>query len=294
MLPSRQIGAWELLRMRGPAVVMTGIAVLVGGATVIGGRYYLERSTSRPQPVAAAPVAAPAPTATVVVASQPLRFGMELSGQLLREVQWPADAVPTGAAGSIAEFLKGPEKRVVIAAMETNEPVLPLKVTGPGQRATLSAILSPGMTAVTITLSEMQGVAGLAMPGDRVNVMLTRTADGDRSYTDVLLQNVKLLAIDQVMDQRAERPLPVRNATLEVMPQDAKRVALASTVGSLSLMLRRAGEESAGAVGKVAVRDLLMEADADTTAGHARRQTTVKVTRNGKTEEYTVLSDKNR
>jgi pilus assembly protein CpaB len=278
--------------MRGPALIMTGIAVLVGGVTVIGGRYYMERASARPQPVAAAPAAPQMATATVVVAAQPLRFGMELSSAQLKEVAWPAAAVPPGAASSVADFLKGPEKRVVIAAMEPNEPVLPLKVTGPGQRATLSAMLAPGMTAVTVTLSEMQGLGGMALPGDRVNVMLTRTAEKDQSFTDVLLQNVKLLAIDQVMDQRAERPLAIRHATLEVMAQDAKRVALASTVGSLSLMLRKAGEESAGAAGKVAVRDLLSEGDADTTASHGRRQTTVKVTRNGKTEEYTVLTDK--
>jgi pilus assembly protein CpaB len=281
--------------MRGPALVMTGIAVVVGGATVIGGRYYMERGNARPQPVAAAPVAKPIATATVIVAAQPLRFGMELSSAQLKEVPWPAEALPPGAASSLQDFLKGPEKRMVISPMEPNEPVLASKVTGPGQRATLSAVLSPGMTAVTISLSETQGVSGLALPGDRVNVMLTRSEEKDQSYTDVLLRNVKLLAIDQVMDQRAERPLAIRNATLEVMPQDAKRVALAATVGSLSLMLRKAGEESAGGGGKVAVRDLLSEAsEADTTASHGRRSTTVKVTRNGKTEEYTVLTDKTR
>ncbi|MGL4242790.1 MAG: Flp pilus assembly protein CpaB [Beijerinckiaceae bacterium] len=275
---------------------MTGIAVVVGAVTVIGGRYYIERGNQKPQAAAAAAPAAPAiAMSTVVVAAQPLRFGMELSSAQLKEVQWPANAVPPGATTTVAEFLKGPEKRMVITAMEPNEPVLAPKVTGPGQRATLSAILAPGMTAVTVTLSESQGVTGLALPGDRVNVMLTRTTDKDQSYTDVLLQNVKLLAIDQVMDQRAERPLAIRNATLEVMPQDAKRLALAGTVGSLSLMLRKAGEESAGAFGKVGVKDLLSEtSEADTTASHGRRSTTVKVTRNGKTDEYTVLTDKNR
>lgn len=281
--------------MRGPALVMTGIAVLVGGVTVVGGRYYIERSNARPQPVAVQVAPPPVATAKVVVAAQPLRFGMEISSQQLKEVAWPADAVPPGSASSIAEFLKGPEKRVVIAAMESNEPVLPAKVTGPGQRAILSSMIAPGMTAVTISLSEMQGLMGLAMPGDRVNVMLTRSSEAEKSYTDVLLQNVRLLAIDQVMDQRAERPLAIRNATLEVMPQDAKRVALAATVGSLSLMLRRAGEETAGALGKVGMKDLLAEtADPDTTATQGRRSTTVKVTRNGKVEEYTVLTDRNR
>jgi pilus assembly protein CpaB len=281
--------------MRGPAVVMTGIAVLVGGTTIIGGRYYMERSAARPQPVVAAPVAPPLATATVVVAAQPLRFGMELASPQLREVKWPADAVPPGAASSIAEFLKGPEKRVVLAAMEPNEPVLPLKVTGPGQRATLSAILSPGMTAVTIQLAENTGVGGLVMPGDRVNIVFTRRGHEEQMFSDVMLQNVKVLAIDHTVDQRAEKPVALRHATVEVMPQDAKRITLAATLGALSLMLRRVGEESAGAQGKISLKDLLPEiGDADTTASHGRRSTTVKVMRNGKAEEYTVLTDKNR
>jgi len=280
--------------MRGPAMVMVGIAVVVGAVTVIGGRYYLDRSSQKPQPQ---PVVVQAPeitTTTVVVAAIPLRFGMELSTNQLKEVAWPAAAAPAGSTRTIAEFLKGPEKRVVLAAMEINEPVLTGKVTGPGERATLSAVIAPGMTAVSIPLSETQGVAGLVMPGDRVNVMLTRTLDLDQSYTDVLLQNIRVVAIDQTIDQRSEKPATIRSATLEVMPQDAKRVALAGAVGSLSLMLRKAGERSTGAAGRISAKDLLLEPDADTTASHGRRTTTVKVTRNGKTEDYTVITDMTR
>jgi pilus assembly protein CpaB len=179
--------------------------------------------------------------------------------------------------------------------MEPNEPILATKVTGPGERATLSAILAPGMAAVTIQVGESNGVGGLAMPGDRVNVMFTRRASEEEMFSDMLLQNIRVLAIDHTVDQRTDKPVALRHATIEVMPQDAKRVALASSIGTLSLMLRKAGEETAGAQGKVAVKDLLPElSDPDTTANHGRRSTTVKVTRNGKVEEYTVLTDRNR
>lgn len=282
--------------MRGSAVVMVGIAVVVGGATVIGGRYYMERAGAQPVQPAVAAVTKPVTTTTVVVASQPLRFGMEISSAQLKEIAWPADAVPPGTTPTIAGFLKGPEKRVVIAAMEPNEPVLAGKVTGQGERATLSAVIAAGMTAVTIPLSETQGIAGLVMPGDRVNVMLTRTLDKEQSYTDVLLQNVRVVAIDQTIDQRTEKPSPIRSATLEVLPHDAKRVALAGAVGSMSLMLRKAGEQSAGGTGRITAKELLADTgpDINTTASHGARTTTVKVTRNGKTEDYTVLSDKKR
>jgi pilus assembly protein CpaB len=282
--------------MRGPAVVMVGIAVVVGLGTVIGGRYYLERASVRPaQTVAATPAVKTINATTVVVAAGPLRFGTELSSSHLKEVTWPADAVPPGSSTTIAEFLKAAEKRVVLNPIDANEPVLSAKVTGPGQRATLSALIAPGMTAVSIPLSETQGIAGLVMPGDRVNVMLTRTLEKDESYIDTLLQNVRVVAVDQGMDQRNDKPAAIRSATLEVMPQDAKRLALAGTVGSLSLALKKAGEQSSGGFGRLSAKNLLSPSDPDSTASHGRRtKTTVTVTRNGETQDYSVISDKDR
>ncbi len=280
--------------MRGPAVIMVGIAVVIGGMTVIGGRYYLERASNRPVAVAVAAPVKQIETTTVVVARQPLRFGTELSSAQLEEIQWPSASVPAGFTTTIAEFLKGPERRVVIAAIEQNEPVLASKVTGPGQRASLSSVIADGMTAVSIPLTETQGVAGLVLPGDRVNVMLTRTLESDTSYTDLLLQNVRVVAIDQVIDQRTEKPAAIRSATLEVMPHDAKRVALAGTVGSMSLMLRKAGEKDVNAAGRITSKDLTSDSAPEVTASHGRQTTTVKVTRNGKTEDYSVFTIKNR
>jgi pilus assembly protein CpaB len=282
--------------MRGPAVVMVGIAMVVGISTVIGGRYYLDRASNRPaQPAAATPAARTINATTVVVAAGPLRFGTELTASHLKEVTWPADAVPPGSTATVADFLKAAEKRVVLNPIDANEPVLAAKVTGPGQRATLSALIAPGMTAVSIPLSETQGIAGLVMPGDRVNVMLTRTLEKDESYIDTLLQNVRVVAVDQGMDQRNEKPAAIRSATLEVMPQDAKRLALAGTVGSLSLALKKAGEQSTGGIGRLSAKNLLSPSDPDSTASHGRRtKTTVTVTRNGETQDYSVISDKDR
>ncbi len=86
---------------------------------------------------------------TVVVAKQPLRFGTELNASMLDEVPWPAAAVPVGTFNKVSDLLKG-GRRVVLTAVEPNEPVLSLKITGPGQQATLSALVKPDMKAVTI------------------------------------------------------------------------------------------------------------------------------------------------
>jgi pilus assembly protein CpaB len=132
------------------------------------------------------------------------------------------------------------------------------------------------------------------MPGDRVNVMLTKVLEDMKGYTDVLVSNARVVAVDQVIDQRTEKPSAIRSATLEVMPLDAKRLALGGSVGALSLMLRKAGDNVTPSVGRVSAKELLNEASPETTASYGRATTTIKVTRNGKIEEYSVLSGKGR
>ena len=107
---------------------------------------------------------------TVVVAKQPLRFGTELDGSMLQEVPWPSNALPSGAFAKISEIVAD-GRRVVLAAIEANEPVLALKITGAGQRATLSALVKPNMKAVTIRVNDVEGVGGFVLPGDHVDVI---------------------------------------------------------------------------------------------------------------------------
>src|SRR6202158_4521498 len=121
---------------------------------------------------------------TIVVASKPLRFGAELGAMSLREVPWPDEAVPAGAFSKITD-LTASGRRVVLTAIETNEPILSSKITGSGQRATLSAMLADGMKAVTIRVNDVEGVAGFVLPGDRVDVVLTRHQEKNLAAADV-------------------------------------------------------------------------------------------------------------
>src|SRR6476620_3941636 len=161
----------------------------------------------------------PMTTRTIVVASKPLRFGAELSSMSLREIPWPEDAVPTGAFAKIADIVSGTARRVVLTAIEANEPILASKITGPGQRATLSAAIADGMRAVTIRVNDVEGVGGFILPGDRVDVALTRQADKSNT-NDVVLQSIKVLAIDQTADERTDKPAIARAVTLEVNAAD--------------------------------------------------------------------------
>jgi pilus assembly protein CpaB len=230
----------------------------------------------------------PVETQTVVVASKSLRFGNELTSTSLKEIPWPESAVPAGAFAKISDVLSGNSRRVVLTPIEANETILSAKITGPGQRATLSATLQDGMRAVTIRVNDVEGVAGFVLPGDRVDVALTRQLDKAAATTDVVLQNTRVLAIDQTADERNDKPSVVKAVTLEVDTAAAQKLALAASVGSLSLMLRKAGEVATETTKRVTLSDLI---NGGATSTQDTRLSTVSVRRATKQEDYSVPTE---
>jgi pilus assembly protein CpaB len=225
----------------------------------------------------------PVTTQTIVVASQPLRFGAELNASMLKEMPWPQEAVPAGAFHKITDVLTG--RRVVLTAIEANEPVLALKITGAGERATLSALVHKGMKAVTIRVNDVEGVGGFVLPGDRVDVVLTRTIDKGSATTEVVLQNARVLATDQSADDRVSKAAVAKSVTLEVSTVEAQKVWLASSVGNLSLLLRKAGETAEARTRKITLNDLSSNDDIN---NEKVATTTVTVTRPSAKQDYTV------
>ena len=183
------------------------------------------------------------------MAAAPLRFGAALTADVLAEVEWPANSVPGGAFTSREALLGTGAPRTVLASIAKNEPILAAKITSMGQRGALSAVIDADMRAITIRVDDVLGVAGFVQPDDRVDVLLTRN---DRpsspsanqvsgaAYSDLLLQNVRVLAIDQIAD-RSGQAKPAKAVTIEVTTDDAQKVALGASVGQLSLALRQAG-----------------------------------------------------
>lgn len=226
----------------------------------------------------------PVTTRTIVVAAKPLRFGNELSAGVLRELPWPETALPEGAYGKIADVLTG-GRRVALTPIEQNEPVLQAKITGPGQRATLSSMLQDGLKAATVRVNDVDGVGGFVLPGDHVDVALTRQIDKTNATSDVVLQNVRVLAIDQIADERLEKPSVVKAVTLEVDAVGAQKLSLAGSVGTLSLMLRKAGEASTENARRVTLGDLL---GSSAPAVKKSRFATIGVRRAGKRDDVSV------
>ncbi len=247
--------------MRLSGIFMTLVALVLAGASGFLALKWLEqqRQLARPAP-ATAPT--PAKKATILIATAPLRFGAELSIANTKEIEWTAGAIPPGSYSSKDQLFKAGERRVVLSAIEPNEPIFKWKITGPGQRASLSAVIGVGMKAVTIRVNDVLGVAGFVLPGDRVDVMLTRSQmiDGDiqkkKTFTDMLLQNVRVLGVDQIADDRTEKASVVKAVTLEVVTADAQRLALASAVGTMSLVLRGAGNTEASSTKRIGLPDL--------------------------------------
>jgi pilus assembly protein CpaB len=192
---------------------------------------------------------------SLVVASRPLRFGAELTAAALRELPWASESLPPGSFTSIQELISS-GKRIVLTPIEANEPVLNTKITGSGQRATLSALIGEGKKASTIRVNDVDGVAGFVLPGDRVDVILSRQLDKGSAVNDVVLKNAKVLAVDQVADERADKPSIAKAVTLEVDIAGAQKLSLAGQVGTLSLALRKAGDTELLASRPITLADL--------------------------------------
>jgi pilus assembly protein CpaB len=127
-----------------------------------------------------------------------------------------------------------------------NEPILAGKISGEGTNASIAALLPDGMRAASVRINDVSGVAGFVQPNDSVDVLITRQFSGGGSsqqVTDVLLQDVRVIAIGQNTQGAGGKPVVARNATLEVDPLAAQKLALAQEIGSLGLVLRKPGAE---------------------------------------------------
>ena len=240
--------------MRKSTIVMVGFAVVFGLLAVFIAQAWLNGQAERRMRSLEAQKK-PVSASTIVVAKQRLQFGVELVRDQLREVPWPAEAMPEGAFARIDDLLLD-GKRVVLSPIEPNEPVLTVKITGAGQRATLSALVGEGMKAVSVRVNDVEGVGGFVLPGDRVDVVLTRQMDKGNATTEVVLQNARVLAVDQSADDRATKAAVAKAVTLEVDTFGAQKIWLAASVGSLSLLLRKAGEQSSERTRRVTLDDL--------------------------------------
>lgn len=278
--------------VRTNTIIMIGMAGVCGVLAIMAGRTWLDQqSEARMRAMQANQKQVKA--ATIVVAAAPIRFGTEITRQHLREMPWPDGAQPKGAFPSLEAFFAGQVKRVALDAMDENEAVLAAKVTGPGQRASLSAVIGEGMKAITIRVNDVNGVAGFVLPGDRVDILLTRASTEARpGSTDMILQNLRVLGVDQILDEKTDKPIMAKAVTLEANAADAQKLALGSTVGTLSLGLRPAGTLKVEPARRISESDLVSGQPADglvtATVGTGGSGASIGVTRGTTRQNYSV------
>ena len=254
--------------MRASTFLSIAIALVLAVAAVFGVQSYLD--TQRQQLEAASRVERGEPQNMIVVARNPMRFGERVTAEKLELIPWASDTLPTGAYTAISDLEGATDEtaRYVLSSIEKGEPVLSAKVTNPGQRAKLSTAISPGMKAVSIRVDDVLGVAGFVLPGDRVDILLTRTPGNDRSeaFVDVLLQGVRVVAIDQTADDTRDQPSVVRTVTFEVTTEEAQKLTLGATVGTLSLALRNVVAAEAEQPARMTLSELNIPSTAATLA----------------------------
>jgi pilus assembly protein CpaB len=230
-----------------------GVAILIGLAAVFLANSYLGRVEQQQTTTAQGMV-------KVAVASVPLDFGTPITPDKVRLVDWPASSLPEGTFSSIPQLLPMNHTRVALRPMAANEPILRSKISGEGGRAAISAVLDPTKRAVAVRVSDVAGVAGFVLPGDVVDVLITRTPmnpnGNSQQITDILLQKVRVIAIDQDASDSTDKPAIGKTATLEVAQVDAQKLALAQQVGQLSLALVNPASETSPTVETVSTNDL--------------------------------------
>jgi len=230
------------------SILMLGVAILLGGVAALLADNWL---VSRTQVATA--------TTTIVIAARQLPVGTPLTEDSIQEIPWAARVVPAGLFTSKEALFKD-GRRIALATIQENEPILTAEITGPGERASLSTLLDKDKRAITIRVDDVRGVAGFILPNDCVDVVLIRAAtdaSGSRQ-SDLLLQDVKVIAIDQIASQQKNNPV-AKALTLEVTPVQAQKISLATNVGSLSLILRKAGDANIVAHRRVTEIDLSNE-----------------------------------
>jgi pilus assembly protein CpaB len=233
-------------------IATLAVALFLGLVAVVLVRTYLSNATG---PAALQPAAGS--TVPIVVAARPLARGVMIEPDFLKVVNYPQDGAPTQAFHSIAEVSGGAgQQRLALRDMVENEPVLSPNVSGPGGKLTLSGTVTAGMRAIGVRINDVTGVGGFVLPGDRVDVLLTRGFGHDDSITQILAENVRVLGVDQLDNEQADKPVVAKAVTLEVTPEQAQSLSLGQTVGAVTLSLRKVADDAPLTQKSMTVSDL--------------------------------------
>lgn len=208
--------------MKGTRAVIMLLLSLVAGiaAVVLAARWLGEQASGT--------------STQVVVAARDIDLGQPINASMLTVAPWPSGAVPQGAFKDVKEL----EGRVPRSGLLRGEAVLEAKLAPVGTKGGLSALIGEGRRAITVRVNEVIGVAGFALPGNYVDVMVHTQDEQDKPISKIVLERILVLAVAQEASRDETKPRVVNAVTLEVTPEQAERLDLARSIGNLSLALR--------------------------------------------------------
>jgi len=240
-------------------IIMSVLGLAMAGASILAAQALAGRD------VAATAAVQPAQNQTtlLIAAGVDIPFGSEITRDKLVVMDWPSDAIPTGAFIEVADLLgpDGTAPRRALQEMVAGDLIMNEKVSFFGESITISTALEDSHRAMAIKVSAETAVGGFVSPGDRVDIVLTQ-GRGANLRTGTILQDIRVLGIDQNADASARGAQTARTITVEVTPRDGQKLALSQQAGILSLALRN---EMSGhvdpALDQITMKDIWGEAE---------------------------------
>lgn len=209
-------------------LLMLGLALVLAVAAVLAAVQWINARAS-------------GNTAKVAVAMVDISLGSRITPEMIRMVDWPSGAMPPGAFTE-AKLI---DTRVARSTIQRGEPIMEAKLAPPGTQGGLSAVVASGKRAMTVRVNDVVGVAGFALPGNFVDILVNTQEDiakkdgmRDASISKIVLERILVLAIAQDPNRDDTKPKVVNAVTLELSPEQTEKLDLARSVGTLSLVLR--------------------------------------------------------
>ncbi len=229
------------------ALIILAVAVLAGlGAVLLAFRWLSSQNNTK--------------VARVAVAAVELNLGQRISADMVKLVDWPTGSVPEGSYAE-ADKLDG---RVARVSLQRGEPILETKLAPVGSQGGLSAVIGKGHRAITVRVNDVIGVAGFALPGNFVDIIVNTHRDTvnnannrDQTISKIVLEKILVLAVAQEVNRDDTKPRVVNAVTLEVTPEQAEKIDLARSVGTLSLVLRNQVDPGEASTTGMTKQDLL-------------------------------------
>ncbi|WP_170421757.1 Flp pilus assembly protein CpaB [Ruegeria arenilitoris] len=236
--------------MRVKSLMMTILGVGLAGGAVMMAQEQLRQSQ----------VAADPTIVSVVAVAEAIPFGTPIEGYKLTTIDWPADSVPAGVFTNFDDVLpaSGGEPRRAKRALAQGELLLESKVSDFGEKVTIVQTLGENNRAMAISVDAQTGVGGFVTPGDFVDIVLTRGRN-DELRAVTILQNIRIVGVDQTADEELDQPGVARTVTVEVTPEQGQRLALAQKAGQLSLSLRSLQTADDEPLEAIRLSDILLE-----------------------------------